>query len=186
SDLRLPGLDGITLVRRMRSRGDRTPVLLMSACGGVEDRVQGLDAGADDYLPKPFAMPELLARIRALTRRPDDPQPLSLRVGDLTLDIVARKATRDGRKIELTNREFELLWLLMRTPGQVCRRSWILEKVWECRFDPRSNIVEVHMSHLRDKVDGGFATPLILSVRGHGYMISDTPVLQGSPTPISQ
>lgn len=172
-DIMLPGRDGLSVVQQLRARGNRTPVLLLSARGAVDERVQGLNAGADDYLPKPFVLEELLARVRALARRGGVAEPPSLRVGDLSLDTTTRSARRGTRKIELTNREFRLLECLMRSPGRVCSRMMILEKVWEYQFDPGSNIVDVYVRKLREKIDAGGEPPLLQSVRGAGYVIRE-------------
>lgn len=171
-DRTLPGRSGLDIVRALRSQGNTTPCLILTAIGAVESRVEGLDAGADDYLVKPFAFSELLARLHALDRRP----PLSrqtgcLRVADLEIDPVAHNASRAGRAIELTAHEFKLLDFLMRRAGQVVTRTMLLEALWGFHFDPRTNIVDAHISRLRAKVDRGFDTALIRTVRGAGYVI---------------
>lgn len=172
-DIMLPGRDGLSVVRQLRAHGNATPVLLLSARGAVDERVEGLDAGADDYLPKPFALEELIARVRALGRRTDDARGTVLRVGDLTLDTSTRTAHRGDRQIELTAREFRLLELLMRSPGRIFGRMTIIEKVWDYDFDPGSNIVDVYVGRLRSKIDAGFDVKLLHSVRGVGYVVKE-------------
>jgi DNA-binding response OmpR family regulator len=174
-DVMLPGRDGLSVVRQLRARHNRTPVLLVSARGEVNERVEGLNAGADDYLAKPFALEELIARARALVRRGGDSPATVLRVADLTLDTTTRKAQRAGRPIELTTREYCLLELLMRSAGRICGRMTILEKVWEYTFDPGSNIVDVYIARLRDKIDAQAPVKLLHSVRGVGYVLKETP-----------
>jgi len=171
-DRMLPGLDGAGIVRTVRAAGVRTPILLLTTLGGIDDRVAGLDAGADDYLVKPFAFSELRARLDALARRPPlGAEATRLRVADLEMDLLARSVTRAGRRIELQPREFRLLECLMRHAGQVVTRSMLLEKVWDFHFDPQTNIVETHVSRLRGKVDRGFGAELIHTVRGAGYCL---------------
>lgn len=173
-DRMLPGLDGVGIVRTVRAAGVRTPILLLTTMGGIDDRVAGLDAGADDYLVKPFAMAELLARLNALARRPAlGSEPTRLQVADLEMDLLRRSVTRAGRRIELQPREFQLLECLMRHAGQVVTRSMLLEKVWDFHFDPQTNIVETHVSRLRSKMDRGFGKELIETVRGAGYILRD-------------
>jgi DNA-binding response OmpR family regulator len=172
-DIMLPGRDGLSVVRRLRSERNRTPVLLLSARGAVDERVEGLDAGADDYLAKPFALEELIARVRALGRRSAEQGGLVLRVGDLTLDTGSRTAQRGERRIDLTTREFGLLELLMRSAGRICSRMMIIEKVWNYDFDPGSNIVDVYVRRLRSKIDDGFDVKLLISVRGVGYLMKE-------------
>lgn len=172
-DIMLAGRDGLSVLRQARARGNRTPVLLLSARGEVNERVEGLNAGADDYLAKPFALEELLARVRALVRRGGETKSPVLRVGDLTLDTTTRAAQRGARTIELTTREYRLLEFLMRSAGQVCGRMMIIEKVWDYDFDPGSNIVDVYVRKLRDKIDTGFAAKLVHSVRGVGYVMRE-------------
>jgi DNA-binding response OmpR family regulator len=172
-DVMLPGRDGLSVLRQLRRLGRHTPVLLLSARGEVNERVEGLDAGADDYLAKPFALEELVARVRALVRRGGETRETELRVADLTLDTATRVARRGGRRIELTNREFRLLEYLMRSAGRVCSRMMIIEKVWDYSFDPGSNIVDVYMRKLREKVDPEGETKLLRSVRGVGYGIGE-------------
>ncbi len=172
-DRMLPGLDGLALVRALRAAGVRTPALFLTARGGVGDRVEGLEAGGDDYLAKPFAFAELLARLNALARRPplQAAEPTVLRVGDLEMDLIRRTVTRAGRRIELQPREFRLLEFLMRREGQVVTRTMLLEGVWDFHFDPRTSVVETHISRLRAKLDKGFGEELIHTVRGAGYTI---------------
>ncbi|MGV3518983.1 winged helix-turn-helix domain-containing protein [Luteitalea sp.] len=171
-DLMLPHLDGLALIQQMRQRGVQTPVLILSAKHTVDDRVAGLTAGGDDYLTKPFAFPELLARVHALIRRATQaPVATHLTVGDLTLDLVARTATRQGRVIELRPREFTLLEYLMRHAGRVVSKTMILSHVWDYSFDPGTNVVDVLVFRLREKVDRGFDTRLIQTVRGVGYVL---------------
>jgi two-component system, OmpR family, response regulator len=174
-DRRLPALDGLTLVRRLRAEGAVMPVLMLSAIGGARDRVEGLQAGCDDYLAKPYAFAEVLARLEALARRADRTRPLAvLRVADLELDTTARQARRAGQPIRLQHRECLLLELLMRHAGQVVTRSMLIEAAWEYDFEPRGNIIDMHMHRLRQKVDHGFAQKLIHTVLGAGYMIRQT------------
>ena len=172
-DIMLPGRDGLSVLRQLRSRKITTPVLLLSARGEVQERVEGLDAGADDYLPKPFALVELAARVRALTRRGSESKSPVLRVGDLTLDTVTHCALRAGRTIELTAREYRLLEFLMRSQGRLCDRMMILEQVWDYNFDPGTNLVDVYVGRLRGKIDAGFETKLLHTSRGVGYMIKE-------------
>lgn len=174
-DIMLAGRDGLSVLRQMRVGGDRTPVLLLSARGEVNERVLGLDAGADDYLPKPFALEELAARVRSLVRRSSETKSLVLRVADLSLDTTTHQANRGGRKIDLTAREYRLLEYLMRSPGRICTRMMLIEKVWDYSFDPGSNIVDVYIRKLREKIDAGSGNPLLRSVRGVGYMIGEGP-----------
>jgi len=171
-DILLPKMDGLRLLRELRERGMRTPVLLLTARDTVEDRVQGLDSGADDYLVKPFAFPELLARVRALLRRPPLQSNPVLRVGDLELDTVRREVRRAGRRIDLSPREFSLLEHLMRHPNQVLTRTQIAEHIWNFDFYAESNVVDVYIGYLRRKIDRGFDRPLIHTVRGVGYRLS--------------
>ena len=171
-DLMLPRLDGIALIEAMRREGIRTPVLILSAKGSVSDRVKGLESGGDDYLTKPFAFPELLARVHALIRRSGGTAASTvLTVGDLTLDLLARKATRAGREIDLRPREFALLEYLMRNAGRVVSKTMILSHVWDYDFDPRTNVVDVLVFRVREKVDRDFPTKLIHTVRGIGYVL---------------
>ena len=173
-DIMLPGRDGLSVVRQMRESGSKTHVLLLSARGGVEERVEGLNIGADDYLPKPFILAELVARVRALSRRSGEPKTVQLRVGDLTLDTISRKAQRGGREIELAMREYRLLEYLMRSPGRVCGRMAIIESVWDYNFDPGTNLVDVYIMRLREKIDADFEPKLLQTVRGIGYVMKET------------
>jgi two-component system OmpR family response regulator len=171
-DLMLPGLDGISLIQQLRAAGIRTPVLILSAKQSVNDRVKGLDVGGDDYLTKPFAFPELLARVHALIRRSGHTAASTqLTAGDLSLDLLARTAVRGGREIELRPREFALLEYLMRNAGRVVTKTMILSHVWDYTFDPQTNVVDVLVFRLREKVDKGFPTKLIHTVRGSGYVL---------------
>jgi two-component system, OmpR family, response regulator len=173
-DRMLPHLDGLSIVRMLRQNGCKTPVLILSALGTVDDRVQGLKAGGDDYLTKPFAFAELLARVEAHLRRGSGKDVVTtLRLGDLELDLLARRVSRGGREIDLTSKEFTLLEYLMRRAGQVVTRTMLLEGVWDLHFDPQTNVVDVHMSRLRQAVDKGFERPLIHTVRGAGYIMRD-------------
>lgn len=174
-DRMMPRLDGLTLVRTLRDTGITTPVLFLTAMGSIEDRVSGLGAGGDDYLVKPFAMAELHARVCSLARRPPLSQAVTvLTAGDLRMDLIKRKVTRAGQAIGLQPTEFKLLEYLLRHNGQVVTRSMLLEGVWDFNFDPKTNMVETHISRLRSKVDKGFSRPLIETVRGSGYMIDAT------------
>ena len=175
ADRQLPYLDGLAIIGALRERNDRTPVLILSALGTVDDRVHGLKAGGDDYLTKPFAFTELVARIEALSRRASASasEVTKLQLADLELDLLARRVTRAGRVIDLTAKEFQLLEYLLRHPGQVVTRTMLLEGVWNLHFDPQPNIIDVHMSRLRNAVDKGFSKPLIHTVRGAGYMLKD-------------
>lgn len=173
ADRMLPHLDGLTIIEVLRKQGNRTPVLILSALGSVDQRVEGLRAGGDDYLAKPFALSELLARIEALLRRGQSgPAPdTTLRLADLEMDLLARTVSRAGRRIELTAREFKLLEYLLRRTGQVVTRTMLLEGVWDLHFDPQTNVIDVHLSRLRQAVDKGFDRPLIHTVRGVGYTL---------------
>ena len=167
-DRMLPGMDGLTLVKSLREKQSKLPVLFLSNLGGLDDRVEGLNSGGDDYLAKPFAFSELLARVNALLRRPPHAgQPTTLSVGDLKMDLITRQITRAGREIDLQPREFSLLEYLMRRPDQIVTRTMLLEGVWDYHFDPKTNIVETHISRLRGKIGGD----LIQTVRGSGYLI---------------
>jgi DNA-binding response OmpR family regulator len=172
-DVMIPGRNGLDVVRELRKRGNRMPVLLLSARGEVNEKVEGLDVGADDYLAKPFALKELVARVRALSRRGSETNAPKLTVGGLTLDTVTRVAQRGSRKIELTNREFRLLEYLMRSPGRICGRMMIIEQVWDYHFDPGSNIVDVYVRKLREKIDAEGEPKLLHTVRGVGYLIKE-------------
>ena len=173
-DRMLPKLDGLTIVRTLRDEGKATPVLILSALGEVDDRVKGLKAGGDDYLTKPFAFSELLARIEALSRRiqPEE-QKTSYQVGDLVLDRLSHRVTRRGEVIVLQPREFRLLEYLMKHAGQVVTRTMLLEGVWDYHFDPQTNVIDVHISRLRTKIDKNFDAPLLHTVRGAGYVIRE-------------
>jgi two-component system OmpR family response regulator len=174
ADRQLPYLDGLTIITALRERSDRTPVLILSALGTVDDRVHGLKAGGDDYLTKPFAFAELLARIEALNRRgAAASETTRLKIADLELDLLARRVTRSGRNIELTTKEFQLLEYLVRHAGQTVTRTMLLEGVWNLHFDPQTNITDVHMSRLRNAIDKGFPRPLIHTVRGAGYVLKE-------------
>jgi two-component system OmpR family response regulator len=172
TDRMLPQLDGLTIIERLRARGGATPVLVLSALGSVDDRIRGLKAGGDDYLTKPFAFAELLARIEALLRRrPNAPNATRLRVEDLEFDLLERRVTRGGRELDLTAREMKLLEFLMRRAGQLVTRTMLLEGVWDLHFDPQSNLIDVHISRLRQAIDRGSDHPLIHTVRGSGYVL---------------
>ena len=171
-DVMLPGLDGLSVIEQLRARRQQTPVLILSARHTVDDRVKGLQAGGDDYLTKPFAFAELLARLQALLRRAaGTTEPTRLIVGDLTLDLLSRKVEREGETIVLQPREFRLLEYLMKNAGKVVTRTMLLENVWDYHFDPQTNVIDVHVSRLRSKIDKGFDEPLLQTVRGAGYMI---------------
>jgi two-component system, OmpR family, response regulator len=173
-DRRLPGLDGIALVRRLREQGIATPVLMLSAIANAADRVAGLRAGCDDYLAKPYAFAEVLARVEGLARRADKARGQAvLRIADLSLDTRARQASRAGRGIDLQHREFLLLEHLMRHAGQVVTRSMLLEAAWDYDFEPRGNIIDMHMHRLRRKIDHGFDRQLIHTIPGAGYLLGD-------------
>ena len=173
-DRMLPEIDGLAILRTIRASGVKTPVLLLTALGGIDDRVEGLEAGADDYLVKPFAFAELLARVNALARRPPTQDiRTELSVADLKLDLLKRTVSRGGRRIELQPREFQLLEYLLRHAGRVVTRTMLLESVWDFHFDPKTNIVETHMSRLRGNVDRGHAHELIHTVRGAGYVLRE-------------
>jgi heavy metal response regulator len=174
-DIMLPGRDGLSVLKQLRERKISTPVLLLSARGEVNERVEGLNAGADDYLPKPFELAELVARVRALMRRGGESKSIVLRAADLTLDTVTHKAQRGGAEIELTAREYRLLEFLMRSAGRLCGRMIILEKVWDYNFDPGTNLVDVYVRRLREKIDAGFEPKLLHTVRGSGYVLKETP-----------
>lgn len=172
-DIMLPQMNGLDLLRELRRRGDKTPTLMLTARDTIENRVEGLDAGADDYLVKPFAFPELLARVRALLRRPPLQMGTALEVGGLTMDTAKRVVQRNGRPIELSPREYAVLEYLMRHPHQVLTRTQIGEHVWNFDFYNESNVVDVYIGYLRRKIDKGSAPPLIHTIRGVGYRISD-------------
>jgi two-component system, OmpR family, response regulator len=170
-DRMLPGMDGLTIIEALRYEGVRTPVLVLSALGAVDDRVRGLRAGGDDYLTKPFATMELIARLEALLRRPADSRATTLRVGQLRLDLIERTAKRGDRVIELLPREFRLLEYMMRRKDQMLTRGMLLEEVWNYKFTPQTNLVDVHMSRLRHKVDLAHEPPMIHNVRGAGFIL---------------
>ena len=171
-DRMLPGVaDGLEVLDHLRRQGDLTPVLILSALGEVDDRVRGLKAGSDDYLAKPFALTELLARVEALTRRAREAPVTRLQAGDLELDLLSRQVRRAGQKLDLQPREFRLLEYLMRHAGQVVTRTMLLEGVWDYHFDPQTNVIDVHVSRLRQKVDKPFANSMIHTVRNAGYML---------------
>jgi len=172
-DRMLPNMDGLSVVRTLRAEGKTVPVLVLSALSQVDDRVTGLQAGGDDYLTKPFAFSELTARIEALARRtaPQDAETQTLTVGDLRLDILSRTATRAGQDIELQPREYKILEYMMRRAGRVVTRTMLLEGVWDYNFDPQTNVIDVHMSRLRQKIDKGFEHSLLQTIRGAGYMM---------------
>jgi len=172
-DRMLPALDGLTVLQTLRGAGNSTPVLLLTALGDVDHRVEGLRAGADDYLVKPFAYAELSARLDSIARRGQagGGQPTKLRVSDLELDLLTREAHRGGKRIELLPREFRLLEYLMRQAERVVTRTMLLEAVWDYHFDPQTNVIDVHISRLRQKIDAGFPKPLLHTVRGAGYRL---------------
>jgi two-component system, OmpR family, response regulator len=174
-DIMLPGRDGLSVLRRLRERRNAVPILLLSARGDVHERVDGLNAGADDYLPKPFALAELIARVRAMGRRGNESRAAVLQVADLTLDTLTRDARRGTTVIDLTAREYRLLEFLMRSAGRVCGRMSILEKVWDYDFDPGTNLVDVYVRRLREKIDADFDIKLIHTVRGVGYVLRPQP-----------
>jgi two-component system, OmpR family, response regulator len=172
ADLMLPRMDGLTMIAEVRKRKLKTPTIVLSAKGSVDDRIKGLEAGADDYLVKPFSFSELLARIQALVRRATAvAEPTQLAVGDLALDILSREVTRQGQRIDLQPREFALLEYLMRSAGRVVSKTMIMEHVWDYNFDPLTNVVEARISRLRDKVDRPFDQKLIHTIRGVGYVL---------------
>jgi two-component system OmpR family response regulator len=171
-DRMMPKMDGVTLITTLRREGDQTPVLFLSALGEVGDRVAGLQAGGDDYLVKPYAFAELIARVEALARRRETGSVQTLlRVGDLEMDLIARTVHRQGKEIDLQPREFQLLEFMMRHAGQSVTRTMLLEKVWEYHFDPQTNVIDVHVSRLRSKIDKGFDRPMLQTVRGAGYRL---------------
>jgi DNA-binding response OmpR family regulator len=170
-DIMLPARDGLSVLKQLREQKNSTPVLLLSARGAVNERVEGLNAGADDYLPKPFVIAELVARVRSLGRRGGETKSASLRVADLTLDTVSHRAQRGEKTFDLTAREFRLLEFLMRSAGRICGRMSIIEKVWDYDFDPGTNLVDVYVKRLREKIDEGFEPKLLHTVRGVGYVL---------------
>ena len=171
-DIMLPGMDGLSIIDELRRRRIKTPVIILSAKRSVDERIAGLHAGGDDYLTKPFAFSELLARVQALIRRANDnPEPTTITVGDLSIDLLTRAVTRADRKIALQPREFSLLQYLARNAGRVVSKTMIMEQVWDYNFDPHTNVVESRICRLRDKVDNDFERPLIHTVRGVGYVL---------------
>lgn len=172
-DRMLPGMDGLSAAENLRAKGDKTPILFLSALGQVDDRVKGLRAGGDDYLVKPYAFSELLARIEVLGRRRGEETITELKVGDLEIDLLARRVMRAGKKIDLQPREFQLLEYLARNADQVVTRTMLLENVWQYTFDPQTNVIDVHISRLRGKIDKNFDKPLLHTVWGAGYRLSD-------------
>ena len=171
-DRMMPQMDGVALVEQLRREGDNTPVLFLSALGEIEDRVAGLKAGGDDYLVKPYAFPELIARIEALSRRRETGSVATLlKVGELEMDLIGRRVARKGRDIDLQPREFQLLEYLMRHAGQSVTRTMLLEEVWHYHFDPQTNVIDVHISRLRSKIDKDFDRPMLQTVRGAGYRL---------------
>jgi two-component system, OmpR family, response regulator len=173
-DRMLPGLDGLGLVKTLRATGSKVPILILTSLGGVDDRVDGLEAGADDYVVKPFAFSELQARVNALSRRPPMRSEESvLKAGDLEMDLISRAVRRAGQAIDLQPREFRLLEVLLRNKGRIVTRTMLLERVWDFHFDPKTSVVETHISRLRAKVDKPFDTELIQTVRGTGYTINE-------------
>jgi len=172
-DRMLPELDGISIVKALRDEGDTTPILILSALGEVGDRIDGLKVGADDYLAKPFDFEELYTRIEVLVRRRDIDSPVTrLKVADLELDLLAHEVQRAGQKLSLQPREFRLLEYLMRNAGQIVTRTMLLENVWDYHFDPQTNVIDVHVSRLRQKIDKDFDKPLLHTVRGSGYVLN--------------
>jgi len=173
-DIMMPGLDGLSVIGKMRGKNIKTPVIILSAKGSVDDRIRGLQKGGDDYLVKPFAFSELLARVQALVRRSSgSSEPSSLVVGDLTMDILSRKVYRGGERIDIQPLEYALLEYLMRNAGRVVSKTMIMENVWEYNFDPQTNVVEVRICKLRDKIDKPFKKKLIHTARGFGYVLED-------------
>ena len=171
-DRMMPQMDGVALVEQLRREGDNTPVLFLSALGEIEDRVKGLRAGGDDYLVKPYAFPELIARVEALSRRRETGSVATLlKVGELEMDLIARRVARKGRDIDLQPREFQLLEYLMRHAGQSVTRTMLLEEVWHYHFDPQTNVIDVHISRLRSKIDKDFSRPMLQTIRGAGYRL---------------
>ena len=171
-DRMLPGLDGLSIVKMLRATGNHTPALFLTTMSGIDDRVEGLEAGADDYLVKPFAFAELLARLGALTRRPPVSEvQTELQVGDLKMELLTRHVTRAGQILDLQPQEFKLLEYFMRSEGRVVTRTMLLENVWDFHFDPQTSVVETHISRLRAKIDKGFKTELLRTLRGAGYCL---------------
>jgi two-component system OmpR family response regulator len=174
-DRMLPGLDGLSIIETLRNQQNRTPALVLSALGGIDDRVRGLRSGGDDYVTKPFALAELAARVEALLRRPVDNRETILRVGPLELDLVEHKASRGTRALDLLPREFKLLEYLVRREGQIVTRAMLLQDVWNYRFIPQTNLIDVHLGRLRRKIDLPPEPPLIVNVRGVGYTLNAPP-----------
>jgi two-component system OmpR family response regulator len=173
-DRMLPKMDGLTIIRTLRAKGITTPVLILSALSDVDERVKGLRAGGDDYLAKPYSFAELLARVEGLGRRTgQETQETKLKALDLEIDLLTRSVTRGGQTILLQPREFKLLEYLMRNAGHIVTRTMLLENVWDYHFDPQTNVIDVHISRLRSKIEKGFASPILQTVRGAGYMIRD-------------
>jgi heavy metal response regulator len=170
-DIMLPKIDGLTLCRTLRKEGNQTPIIMLTAKDTVKDKVKGLDSGADDYLPKPFAFEELLARVRVLLRKKDSRVQTQLKVEDLVLDLLTHKVTRGDREIDLTVKEYALLEYLMRNAGNIVTRTMISEHVWDINFDTFTNVIDVYINYLRNKVDTGFADKMIHTVRGKGYLL---------------
>jgi len=170
-DLMLPKIDGLTLCRKLRKEGKHTPIIMLTAKDTVKDKVKGLDSGADDYLSKPFAFEELLARIRVLLRKKDSQVVTQLKVNDLNMDLLTQKVTRAGRAIELTVKEYALLEYLMRNAGNIITRTMISEHVWDINFDTMTNVIDVYINYLRNKIDSGFEDKMIHTVRGKGYLL---------------
>lgn len=172
ADRMLPGLDGLSIVKMLRSTGNHVPTLFLTTMGGIDDRVEGLEAGADDYLVKPFAFAELLARLGALMRRPPvNDVKTTLRVGELEIDLLKRIVMRAGKTVDLQPQEFKLLEYLMRSEGRIVTRTMLLENVWDFHFDPQTSVVETHISRLRAKIDKGFGTEMLKTMRGVGYSL---------------
>jgi DNA-binding response OmpR family regulator len=172
-DVMLPGLDGLTLVKRLRKGGNNTPVLMLSARGEVDERVEGLEAGADDYLAKPFAIKEVIARLRALGRRQREARPQMMKVADLVMDVSRNEVHRGTDRIDVSAREYRMLQVFLRNTGRVCGRALLLEQVWDFNFDPGSNLVDVYVTRLRKKIDAGRDVKLLHTVRGSGYVLKE-------------
>ena len=175
-DIMLPGLDGLSVARRLRQKGNGTPILMLSARGEVDERVEGLEAGADDYLAKPFAVKEVVARLKALGRRQPEARVQLLKVADLTMDLAQHEVRRGDSRIELAAREYRMLQVFLRNAGRVCGRSLLLEQVWDFNFDPGSNLVDVYVRRLREKIDAGRDVKLLHTVRGSGYVLREEPL----------
>ncbi|MES9971231.1 MAG: response regulator transcription factor [Candidatus Thiodiazotropha sp.] len=174
-DIMLPGMDGLSIIDELRRHRNKLPVIILSAKRSLDERVEGLQAGGDDYLTKPFAFTELLARVQALIRRATNvPEPTGLKVGDLSIDLLRRTVTRAGKRIDLQPREFSLIEYLARNSGRVVSKTMIMEHVWDYNFDPQTNVVESRICRLREKIDKGFGAPLIHTVRGTGYVLKET------------